>query len=104
MARGFAVPLFAVLLLAACATPETRLRTGLMGAGLSGNLARCMADEMMPRLSVTQLLRLRDLSRAADRDPTKTGIQRYLHQVRALGDGAIWAIASRAAAGCTIGA
>ncbi len=95
--------LAALISLAACATPKAQLRTGLANAGLSNGMASCMADDMMTRLTTKQLLRLRSLSRVTDRDPRKTSIDAYLHQVRALGDGEIWSITSRAAARCALG-
>jgi hypothetical protein len=88
--------------LGACAGPEQRLRVGLIDAGLSAGLSACMAADMTPRLSLQQLLRLRDLSRTAKRDRARMTIGRYLHQVRALGDGQIWSIASTAAARCAL--
>ncbi|MET0362375.1 MAG: hypothetical protein ABW048_11585 [Sphingobium sp.] len=99
-----AVPaLLAVVALGACATPQAQLRTGLADAGLPASVADCMAKNMTPRLSVTQLLRLRSLSRVSGRNPQKTGIDAYLHQVRALGDGEIWSITARAATRCALG-
>jgi hypothetical protein len=100
--RRFVPALFAVIALGACATPQAQLRTGLADAGLPASLADCMARDMTPRLSVTQLLRLRSLSRVSDRNPHKTSIDAYLHQVRALGDGEIWSITARAATRCTL--
>jgi hypothetical protein len=98
------LPLLALSLsLAGCATPQAQLRTGLASAGLSDGMAACMAQDMTPRLSVKQLLRLRSLSHVTDRNPRKTSIDAYLHQVRALGDGEIWSITSRAAARCALG-
>jgi len=68
------VPL-AVLSLAACATPETRVRTALVNAGVSAPVAGCMADRMVNRLSLGQLRKLSNLSKlrsggnaAANRD------------------------------------
>lgn len=83
--------------------PESQLRAGLGRAGLPSPLSRCMARDMTPRLSVRQLLRLRDLGHVGDRDPRKTPVDRYLHQVRALEDGEIWSVTSGAAARCTLG-
>ena len=48
----------ALLVLSACATPETRLRSGLQNAGLSKTMATCMAGRMVDRLSLVQLRRL----------------------------------------------
>lgn len=94
---------FALLLtLGACATPEARLETGLASAGLSPAMSACMAKDMTPRLSLKQLLRLRDLSKLSDRNPRRTSIDAYLHQVRALGDAEIWSVATSAAARCAL--
>jgi hypothetical protein len=92
-----------LLLLAACATPEAQLRTGLSDAGLPNSLSACMAKDMTPRLSIKQLLRLRDLSRVGNRDPSGTSIDQYLHQVRALGDPDMLSVTARAVAHCTLG-
>ena len=51
MKRAALVALIA-LALSACATPETRVRTALMDAGLSQPIAACMADRMVDRLSL----------------------------------------------------
>ncbi len=45
-----------VLALSACATPETRIRTALMDAGLSQPIAACMADR------IPALLRVEDIN------------------------------------------
>ena len=37
---------FVALALSACATPETRVRTALMDAGLPQPIAACMADRI----------------------------------------------------------
>ena len=47
--------LAASLMLGGCATPETRLRTGLNNAGLSKAMSACMAERMVDRLSLLQL-------------------------------------------------
>ena len=93
------LPLAAASLLAACATPEARLRTGLVAAGLSPGLADCMAHRMAHRLSLTQLLRLRDLPKARD----AVGIGEFLHRVRALHDPEILSVSSSSAALCATG-
>lgn len=92
----------ALFALAACATPEARLRDGLVKAGLSRPMSACMARDMTPRLSIEQLRKLSALSKADRLDPATTSIGRYLHHVRALGDPGIWLIASKAAARCAI--
>lgn len=95
--------LVAVCLLAACASPEHQLRAGLVDAGLPRDLSACMAHDMTPRLSVTQLLRLKSLSRVGDLDPMTTSVERLLHQVRALRDPEILMVTSKAAARCALG-
>jgi hypothetical protein len=89
----------ATLALAACATPETRLRTGLVNAGLPAPLAGCMAGRMVDRLSLIQLRRLSDLPAARD----SGSIDQYLHRVRALRDPEIWTVTSSSAALCATG-
>lgn len=89
-----------LLLLAGCATPESRLRGGLVEAGLPEPLAACMAERMVDRLSLIQLRRLADL-KAAGRAPTR---EDFLHRVRSLRDPEIWTVTSSAAALCAIGA
>jgi hypothetical protein len=92
------LPVLALLTLSACAVPETRLRAGLVEAGLPEPLAACMADRMVDRLSLMQLRRLADLKhagRAAD-------LAEFLHRVRSLRDPAIWAVTSSAAAICSV--
>ena len=93
------LPLAAAALLAGCATPEARLRAGLVDAGLSPPLAGCMAHRMAHRLSLTQLLRLRDLPQARE----SVSIAEFLHRVRALRDPDILAVTSSSAALCATG-
>ncbi|MGZ8281315.1 MAG: hypothetical protein ACXWUN_00015 [Allosphingosinicella sp.] len=91
--------LAATALVAACATPETRLRTGLVEAGLAEPLAGCMAERMVDRLSVGQLSRLGDLRRAGE----APSVDVFLHRVRSLGDREIWTVTSSSAALCATG-
>jgi len=90
--------LLAPLLLAACASPETRLRTGLMNAGLSEPMAACVAGRMVDRLSLMQLRRIGDLPYARD----ERSVQGFLHRVRALRDTEILTVASASAAVCAV--
>ena len=87
------------LALAACASPETRLRSGLVDAGLPAPLAACMAERMVDRLSLLQLRRIGDLPRARE----AAGLDEFLHRVRALGDREILTVTSAAAARCAVG-
>lgn len=88
-----------VLMLAGCAVPEARLRSGLIRAGLPRPLSACMAERMVDRLSLKQLLRIADLPKASGAE----SLDQFLHRVRALGDAEIWGVTSSSAALCAAG-
>jgi hypothetical protein len=88
--------LAATLLLASCAVPEARLRTGLVNAGLSEPMAACMAERMVDRLSLAQLRRIGDLPYARD-ERSVTG---FLRRVRALRDPQIVTVSASATSIC----
>ena len=90
--------LLACVPIAACAVPEARLRTGLESAGLPRPLSACMAERMVDRLSIAQLLRMRDLPKARD----SRGLPEFLRSVRALGDPEILAVSTSSAAVCAV--
>ena len=75
MKRLALISVMGALMLAGCATPETRLRTGLIDAGLSQRVAGCMAERMVDRLSLLQLRRIdhADSSRSNIRSMTVDG-------------------------------
>jgi hypothetical protein len=98
LARHFSLAI-GIALLASCATPEARLRAGLIEAGLTPPLAGCMAERMVDRLSLLQLRRIADLPAARGSD----SVAQFLHRVRALRDPEILAITSAAAARCAVG-
>lgn len=79
--------------------PEDRLRAGLVNAGLPRPLAACMAERMVDRLSLAQLMRIADLPRAREAE----SVDRFLRRVRALGDPEIVAVATSSAALCATG-
>lgn len=94
------IPLIAVLTaLPACAVPEARLRTGLTNAGLPKPLAACMAERMVDRLSLAQLMRIADLPKAREAE----SLDRFLRRVRALGDPEILAVATSSGGLCATG-
>lgn len=86
-------------LVSSCATPETRLRTGLVDAGVSPPLAACMAGRMVDRLSLLQLRRMSDLPDAREAQ----SIDQFLRSVRALRDPEILTVTTAAAARCAVG-
>jgi hypothetical protein len=91
-----------ILALAACASPETRLRSGLMNAGLGKRQSACMADRMVDRLSLIQLRRIASLRNfQKDRIGDMT-VDRFLHNVRSLEDTEILTVTTRAALSCAI--
>lgn len=100
MKRLFLLPLIAALALSACTTPETRLRTGLVNAGLSQAIAGCMADRMVDRLSLVQLRRLGSLGSLKDKRMSDLSFNQFLHKVRALKDPEILTVTTSSAAVC----
>ena len=89
----------ATLALAACSTPEARVRSGLINAGLSEPMAACMAERMVDRLSLAQLSRIGDLPRAS----SAVSMSEFLHRLRALGDMQIVGVATSSAGLCAVG-
>lgn len=82
----FAVAMATTVALAACATPETRVRSGLMSAGLSAPVSACMADRMVDRLSLGQLNKLNGLGKLRKRKAGDVTINEFVKQTRALQD------------------
>ena len=98
-----ALPLAALALaLTSCASPQARLRTGLVDAGLSPRTAACMADYMADRLSITQLRRLQSLASVKKADYRDITLDEYLHKVRALRDTELLAVTGKAALVCAL--
>ncbi len=101
MKTYLALPLIALsLALSACATPETRLRSGLVDAGLSPAMSACMAERMVERLSLLQLRRLSSLGSLKGRRIADLTLDQFLHKVRALKDAEILAVSTSSAAVC----
>ena len=72
---------------------------GLVNAGLSRALAACMAERMVDRLSLAQLMRIPDLRKASETE----SLDRFLRRIRSLGDPEIVAVATSSAALCATG-
>jgi hypothetical protein len=92
----------ALIALAGCATPQTRLERGLINAGLSKNQSSCMADRMVDKLSLIQLRRLSALGNFEDEKLGDMTVSRFMRNVRALKDPEILTITTRAALGCAV--
>lgn len=88
--------------LAACATPETRVRNGLMSAGLSAPVSACMADRMVDRLSPEQLRKLADLGKLKNRDPGEITAKEFVKQTRSLQDPEILGVVSSSGLICAV--
>ncbi len=93
------LPIGILMTLAACSTPEARMRAGLVDAGIDQQTAGCMADRMVHRLSLQQLRRLADLGKAErSRD-----LDQFLYRVRSLDDPKIVGVTVSSAALCATG-
>jgi type IV pilus biogenesis protein CpaD/CtpE len=92
----------ALLALSACATPETRVRTALMDAGLSQPMAACMADRMIDRLSLIQLNKLNGLKKLRGQDMRKVTVEEFLRRTRALQDPEILGVATSSGLICAV--
>ncbi len=90
------------LALAACATPETRVRTALMDAGLSKPIAACMADRMVDRLSLIQLNKLSGLKKLRGQDMRKVTVDEFLRRTRSLQDPEILGVVSSSGLICAV--
>ena len=84
--------------LAACASPQSRTRDALLKAGLSHDVAECMADELVDNLSIAQLHRLSALGKGEGR-----GVKHLLRRIRDLNDPQIISVTASAAASCAMG-
>jgi len=91
-----------LLALSACATPETRIRSALMDAGLSKPIAACMADRMVDRLSLVQLNRLNGLKKLGGQDIRKVTVEEFLRRTRSLQDPEILGVATSSGLICAI--
>lgn len=92
----------ALVLLAGCATPEQRVRAGLVDAGLSPPIAACMAERMVERLNLLQLRRIGRLGALRDANVRELSVEQFLHRARALGDPEILAVMTTSAGICAI--
>jgi type IV pilus biogenesis protein CpaD/CtpE len=85
-----------------CATPETRVRTALIDAGLSKPVAACMADRMVDRLSLIQLNRLSGLKKLRGTDMRKVTVDEFLKRTRSLQDPEILGVVTSSGLVCAL--
>lgn len=102
MWRMFGAVVAVTAMVSGCASPETRLRTGLIHAGLGQKQAACMADRMVDRLSVLQLKRLGSLASLRDKNANDLTVDQFLYHVRALKDPEILTVSISSAAVCSV--
>jgi hypothetical protein len=95
-------PLVLTVALAACATPETRVRTALIDAGLSKPVASCMADRMVDRLSLIQLNRLSGLKKLRGADMRRISVEEFLKRTRSLQDPEILGVVTSSGLICAV--
>ncbi len=88
--------------LAACATPETRVRNGLMSAGLSEPVSACMADRMVDRLSLGQLNKLNGLGKLKKSNPGDVTFKEFVKQTRSLQDPEIVGVVTSSGLICAV--
>jgi hypothetical protein len=100
----FIAAVLPLLALAACATPESRVRTALLDAGLPRPVASCMAQRMVDRLSLGQLQKLSRLSGISKAQIGQLSVNELLRRTGALGDPEILAVVTTAGIGCAIAA
>ena len=93
-----------LLALSACTSmsPEAKVRTRLMEAGLSRPMAGCMAERLVDRLSMQELRRLGSISKLATRDIGEMTIDEFLHRLRAINDPHILTVVTKVGIGCAI--
>ncbi|WP_417591096.1 hypothetical protein [Parasphingorhabdus sp.] len=92
----------ALSVMAGCATPETRVRNGLMSAGLSAPVSACMADRMVDRLSLGQLNKLSGLGKLKNRDPGEITLKEFVRETRSLQDPEILGVVTSSGLICAV--
>ena len=88
--------------LAACATPETRVRNGLMSAGLSAPISACMADRMVDRLSLIQLNKLNGLGKLKKQKPGDVTFNEFVKRTKSLRDPEIVGVVTSSGVVCAV--
>lgn len=100
--KRIALVSLAALALSACATPETRIRTALMYAGLSQTMSACMADRMVDRLSLVQLNKLNGLKKLRGQVMRNVTVEEFLRRTRSLQDPEILGVATSSGLICAV--
>ena len=90
------------LSLAGCATPESRVRTALLDAGLSKPVATCMAGRMVDRLSLWQLNKLSGLKKLGGKNTRDLSLSEFMKRSKALQDPEIVSVITSSGVICAI--
>lgn len=85
-----------------CIQSTARLQAGLERAGLSPPMSSCVAIRMTDQLSLAQLRRIGALGNLRDDAIAGMSVERFLYNIRSLGDAEILAVASTSAAACAL--
>ena len=99
----FLPALLIIMALAGCASPEIRIRTALVDAGLSKPVASCMAGRMVDRLSLMQLNKLRGLGKLQDQKTRQLSIAEFVKRTKALQDPEILSVVTSSGVICAVG-
>lgn len=81
-------------------TPEARMRTAFLEAGLPEPLAGCMAERLADRLSYRQMWRLGGLSEFRNRGVEQMSLADVVEATRGLRDREVMTITAGSAAAC----
>jgi hypothetical protein len=91
-----------LIMLSGCATPESRIRTGLVRAGLSAPMAGCMARNLTDRLTTAQLSRVAQMADGRKLDPNRTTVGELVRHIGTLGDPEILRAATASTIACSL--
>lgn len=90
------------LALGACSTPESRVRSSLIGIGLPEHTATCMADNVASRLSSDQIRSLSRMSGISERGIGRMTIGEFTRLVSQSDNAEMVPILARASVGCAV--
>jgi hypothetical protein len=96
------VMVLAGLILAACASKETRIETALTDVGVPPRTASCMARDMAPKVTTRQLRNLQRATGLTRADLSRMTLQQALERLRAIDDPQLVEVAIRAGLACVI--
>ena len=90
-------------LLSGCAGTEVNVRRGLINAGLSPDMATCMARPMTEKLTVRQLMQLNSLGKVGLQAQRTENYDALIERIRAMRDPQILRVTTAAAIDCAFG-